>query len=143
MYGPSFYLDLIVSFVVALSSDIFGKPGFGGSPADSLEANSPGVEDLNKAEEDKKRKARAERFGLPVSSSVDEETKKKARLARFGMDIKCDSVEEEKREARAARFALPDNNITSILNKKVEQLCNVSEEGLLNVVCVFQARAAI
>ena len=66
-----------------------------------------GSEGTKKAEE-LKRKARADRFGVPASTTkadnTEEEAKKKARLARFGKDTKVDSAEEDKRKARALRY---------------------------------------
>ncbi|KAF9587339.1 hypothetical protein IFM89_001329 [Coptis chinensis] len=65
---------------------------------------SHGSDELKKAEE-LKRKARAERFGLPSKSTDDEEAKKKARSARFAPVTKTDPTEEEKKKAMALRFS--------------------------------------
>ncbi|KAK7279024.1 hypothetical protein RJT34_24067 [Clitoria ternatea] len=55
--------------------------------------------------EELKRKARAERFGIPSpTTAVDEEAKKKARLARFAPISKTDPLEEDKRKAKALRW---------------------------------------
>ncbi|KNA07289.1 hypothetical protein SOVF_173290 isoform A [Spinacia oleracea] len=55
--------------------------------------------EASKTSEDQKRKARAERFGFPVSP--DEEVKKKARLARFGSDTNTDAKTDTKAETKA------------------------------------------
>jgi SAP domain-containing ribonucleoprotein len=54
-------------------------------------------------QEEEKRKARAERFGLDLCSSVDDEAKKKARLARFGVDVKSSSLEDEKKKNKGCK----------------------------------------
>lgn len=80
---------------------------------------SSGSEGFKKSE-DQKRKARAERFGLPVALvPADEEAKKKARLARFGGEPKESLLEEDKRKARAMRFSKPVSNSPPELSGKV------------------------
>ncbi|KAK9195702.1 hypothetical protein WN943_003827 [Citrus x changshan-huyou] len=75
--------------------------------------------EVSKTSEELKRKARAERFGLPVPSSVsEEEAKRKARLARFAPYPKTDSVEEDKRKARALRFSKTSSSSVSQVNGK-------------------------
>ncbi|GKC47642.1 hypothetical protein Tco_1065364 [Tanacetum coccineum] len=63
------------------------------------------VSDTTKKAEELKRKARAERFGIPQSTPAEGDEKKKARLSKFGSASTADPLEEEKKKARALRFA--------------------------------------
>ncbi|CAK7342898.1 unnamed protein product [Dovyalis caffra] len=73
-----------------------------GTKSTSQQSESDSV----KKSEELKRKARAERFGIPVPpTATDEEAKKKARLERFASSPKIDALEEDKRKARALRFS--------------------------------------
>ncbi|KAF3538725.1 hypothetical protein F2Q69_00018294 [Brassica cretica] len=75
----------------------------------------------NKKAEDLKRKARADRFGVPAKvDNTEEEAKKKARLARFGKGTKVDSAEDDKRKARALRFSKPASEASSDLPGKLD-----------------------
>ncbi|RVW39780.1 Protein modifier OF SNC1 11 [Vitis vinifera] len=79
--------------------------------------------DGSKKSEELKRKARAERFGLPLDSApTDEESKKKARLARFASVSKTDTLEEDKKKARAIRFSNPPSDSLSQVNGKGEDI---------------------
>ncbi|GMN39053.1 hypothetical protein TIFTF001_008281 [Ficus carica] len=78
--------------------------------------SSSGSEASKKSEE-LKRKARAERFGIPSPPVASEqEAKKKARLARFAPAPKIDPAEDDKRKARALRFASTTSNSLSRVN---------------------------
>ncbi|KAG6771941.1 hypothetical protein POTOM_023336 [Populus tomentosa] len=88
-----------IEFVCAngiLSMEMFGT----GSQGPESESDSV------KKSEELKRKARAERFGIPVPpTTTAEETKKKARHERVAPAPKIDALEENKRKARALRFS--------------------------------------
>ncbi|KAB5552445.1 hypothetical protein DKX38_009756 [Salix brachista] len=74
--------------------------------------------DSVKKSEDLKRKARAERFGIPVPpTATDVEVKKKARVERFAVAPKIDALEENKRKARALRFSQSSSDSLSMNGK--------------------------
>ncbi|KAF9680332.1 hypothetical protein SADUNF_Sadunf06G0110100 [Salix dunnii] len=83
-----------------------------GSQGSELESDSV------KKSEELKRKARAERFGIPVPpTATDVEVKKKARVERFALAPKIDALEENKRKARALRFSQSSTDSLSMNGK--------------------------
>ncbi|XP_065856093.1 protein MODIFIER OF SNC1 11 isoform X2 [Euphorbia lathyris] len=96
-------------FGTAAASGTSSATGSGTSSATGSGGGSGTSSTVNNAEA-LKRKARAERFGLPVSA--DEDAKKKARVQRFAPSSKTDVVEESKKKARELRFSQPSNTLS-------------------------------
>ncbi|KAG6744067.1 hypothetical protein POTOM_052776 [Populus tomentosa] len=91
---------------------VFGTSTGTGSTAQGSETDSV------KKSEELKRKARAERFGIPVPPAAsDEEAKKKSRVERFTPAAKSNTLEEDKRKARALRFSQSSSGSLSINGK--------------------------
>ncbi|KAJ6742614.1 PROTEIN MODIFIER OF SNC1 11 [Salix viminalis] len=96
----------------------FGTGSQGSEPeSDSVKKSEPESDSVKKSEE-LKRKARAERFGIPVPpTATDVEVKKKARVERFAVAPKIDALEENKRKARALRFSQSSSDSLSMNGK--------------------------
>ncbi|KAM6569158.1 hypothetical protein CsatB_017143 [Cannabis sativa] len=116
----------------------FGTVAGSASPTPSAAAGS----EVSKKSEELKRKARAERFGIPsptVTSdeeskkkvTSDQEAKKKARLARFAPASKTDPIEDDKRKARALRFSTtPSNSVPQVNGKSnIEKSAAIAGEA--------------
>uniref|UniRef100_A0A6N2N0P6 THO1-MOS11 C-terminal domain-containing protein n=1 Tax=Salix viminalis TaxID=40686 RepID=A0A6N2N0P6_SALVM len=102
--------------------------------------------DSVKKSEELKRKARAERFGIPVPPvASDEETKKKVRLERFAPAAKTNAQEEDKRKARALRFSQSSSGSLSINGKgDLEPLLQVRlVEGLEEISLLLALRFSV